>query len=200
MESLIYSRNMLKVVMISFYLSFCMFMLILQKTKEELEALQNENEEEVSEVDNPYKVYLKAVMLMLVGAILAGIFADPLVDAVDNFSDATSIPSFFISCILMPLATNSSEGVAAFTFASRKKKRTASLVYSQVIPSSFCIYIFLFDSRAGIRCVFLCALNSKCIFDVSLTEKTFFQLKAMCTSLLTDHSLDFMSLFDGSLY
>lgn len=118
------------------------------KTKEELEALQNENEEEVSEVDNPYKIYLKAVMLMLGGAILAGIFADPLVDAVDNFSDATSIPSFFISFIIMPLATNSSEGVSAIIFASRKKKRTASLTYSEIygavtMNNTLCLGVFL---------------------------------------------------------
>jgi len=71
-------------------------------------------------------------MLMLGGVILAGIFADPLVDAVDNFSDATNIPSFFISFIIMPLATNSSVGVAAFTFVRQKKKRAASLTYSQI--------------------------------------------------------------------
>lgn len=118
------------------------------KTKEELEALQNNNEEEVAEVDNPYKVYLKAVMLMLGGAILAGIFADPLVDAVDNFSDATSIPSFFISFIIMPFATNSSEGVSALIFASRKKKRTASLTYSEIygavtMNNTLCLGVFL---------------------------------------------------------
>jgi len=118
------------------------------RTKEEIEALEHGNEEEVVQVENPHKIYLKAVMLMLGGAIIAGIFADPLVDAVDNFSDATSIPSFFISFIIMPLATNSSEGVSALIFASRKKKRTASLTYSEIygavtMNNTLCLGVFL---------------------------------------------------------
>ncbi|KAH9309166.1 hypothetical protein KI387_037077 [Taxus chinensis] len=102
------------------------------KNKEELDNLADQDEEEETVVDSPHKVYLRAVLLMLGGAVIAGVFADPLVDAVDNFSDATNIPSFFISFIVMPLATNSSEGVSALIFASRKKKRTASLTYSEV--------------------------------------------------------------------
>ncbi|XP_057816210.2 sodium/calcium exchanger NCL2 isoform X2 [Cryptomeria japonica] len=98
--------------------------------------------------DNPYQFYLKAVSLMLGGAVIAGIFADPFVDAVDNFSDATSIPSFFISFIAMPLATNSSEGVSALIFASRKKTQTASLTYSEIygavtMNNTLCLGIFL---------------------------------------------------------
>nr|ADE75754.1 unknown [Picea sitchensis] len=118
------------------------------RSKEEVEALENADEEDVTEVDNRKKIYLKAVMLMLGGAIIAGIFADPLVAAVDNFSDATSIPSFFISFIIMPLATNSSEGVSALIFASRKKKRTASLTFSEIygavtMNNTLCLGVFL---------------------------------------------------------
>uniref|UniRef100_A0A0D6QRC5 EF-hand domain-containing protein n=2 Tax=Araucaria cunninghamii TaxID=56994 RepID=A0A0D6QRC5_ARACU len=118
------------------------------RTIEELDFLQKEEEEELIEVDSPHKVYLKAVLLMLGGAILAGIFADPLVDAVDNFSDATNIPSFFISFIVMPLATNSSEGVSALIFASHKSKRTASLTYSEIygavtMNNTLCLGVFL---------------------------------------------------------
>eukprot|EP01018_Ginkgo_biloba_P000152 Gb_27008 [translate_table: standard] len=118
------------------------------KTKEELDNLENGTHEKENDVDNPFKVYLKAVLLMLGGAVLAGIFADPLVDAVDNFSDATSIPSFFISFIVMPLATNSSEGVSALIFASRKRMRTASLTYSEIygavtMNNTLCLGVFL---------------------------------------------------------
>lgn len=112
--------------------------------RDELDNLLPED----TKVDNPYQFYLKAVSLMLGGAVLAGIFADPFVDAVDNFSDATSIPSFFISFIAMPLATNSSEGVSALIFASRKKTQTASLTYSEIygavtMNNTLCLGIFL---------------------------------------------------------
>ena len=59
-------------------------------------------------------------------------FADPLVDAVENFSDATSIPAFFISFIVLPLATSSRDAVSAITFASRAKRAAASFTFSEV--------------------------------------------------------------------
>ncbi|CAL9126282.1 unnamed protein product [Musa textilis] len=64
-------------------------------------------DEVVESVYNPIWICFKAILLLLLGTALAAIFADPLVDAVDNFSIATSIPSFFMSFIAMPLATNS---------------------------------------------------------------------------------------------
>ena len=81
---------------------------------------------------------IKAVLLLLLGTVIAAVFADPLVDVVDNFSDATNIPAFFISFIALPLATNSSEAVSAIIFASRDKRRTASLTFSEV-----CFFLFL---------------------------------------------------------
>jgi Ca2+/H+ antiporter len=87
---------------------------------------------------------IKAVLLLFLGTIIAAAFADPLVDAVDNFSDATSIPAFFISFIVLPLATNSSEAVSAIIFASRRKRTTASLTFSEVcfsFPSPYSSYL-----------------------------------------------------------
>ncbi|KAG5254767.1 sodium/calcium exchanger family protein [Salix suchowensis] len=90
----------------------------------------------------------EAAMMLLAGAVIAAAFADPLVDAVDNFSDATSIPTFFISFIALPLATNSSEAVSAIIFASRKKVKTASLTFSEIygavtMNNVLCLSVFL---------------------------------------------------------
>ncbi|CAL5393533.1 unnamed protein product [Camellia sinensis] len=84
-------------------------------------------------VENPKWTSLKAVLMLVVGTVIAAVFADPLVDAVDNFSDAISIPSFFISFTALPLATSSSEAVSGIIFASRKRTRSASLTFSQFI-------------------------------------------------------------------
>ncbi|XP_047334606.1 sodium/calcium exchanger NCL-like [Impatiens glandulifera] len=91
---------------------------------------------------------VKAVLLLLLGTAIAAAFADPLVDAVDNFSDATSIPTFFISFIALPLATNSSEAVSAIIFASRKKQASASLTFSELygavtMNNVLCLSVFL---------------------------------------------------------
>ncbi|PQP93846.1 hypothetical protein Pyn_37198 [Prunus yedoensis var. nudiflora] len=86
-------------------------------------------------VENPKWTTFKAVLMLLVGTLIAAAFADPLIDVVDNFSSATSIPTFFISFVALPLAT-SCEAVSAIMFASRKKKRTASLTFSQLYGSA----------------------------------------------------------------
>lgn len=112
---------------------------LLQQTKREHNLLEEQSDEIVEVVENPRWTSFKAVMLLVLGSAIAAVFADPLVDAVDNFSSATSIPAFFISFIALPLATNSSEAVSAIIFASRKKFRSASLTFSEVLcfPSCF---------------------------------------------------------------
>jgi Ca2+/Na+ antiporter len=103
-----------------------------QRTRQEHNELVDQADEAMESVENPGWCIAKAVGFLLLGAAIAAAFADPLVDAVHNFSDATHIPSFFISFIALPLATNSSEAVSAIIFASRKKQRTSSLTFSEV--------------------------------------------------------------------
>ncbi|KAJ3693887.1 hypothetical protein LUZ60_009367 [Juncus effusus] len=119
------------------------------KNREERKSLLAEGSDEVVEsVENPGMMITKAVLLLILGTAMAAVFADPLVDAVDNFSVATSIPSFFISFVALPLATNSSEAVSALIFASRKKQRTSSLTFSEIyggvtMNNTLCLAVFL---------------------------------------------------------
>ncbi|KAL2553131.1 sodium/calcium exchanger family protein/calcium-binding EF hand family protein [Forsythia ovata] len=89
------------------------------------------NQSDAIIVENARLTTLKAVLLLLLGTIIAVVFSYPLVDAVDNFSNATNIPSFFTSFIMLPLATRSSKPVSAIIFASQKKLRSASLTLSE---------------------------------------------------------------------
>ncbi|KAL5212000.1 hypothetical protein ABZP36_022847 [Zizania latifolia] len=119
-----------------------------ERTRDEHNLLLDKDEEDGEAVGNPSWICIKAILLLLLGAAMAAAFADPLVDAVHNFSNATHIPSFFISFIAMPLATNSSEAVSAIIFASRKKKRTLSLTFSEVyggvtMNNTLCLAVFL---------------------------------------------------------
>ncbi|KAM5586191.1 sodium/calcium exchanger NCL [Rosa sericea] len=122
-----------------------------EQTKKEHDLIvgeEDQSDEIVEGVDNPKKTSIKAGLMLLAGTLIAAAFADPLVDAVDNFSDATSIPTFFISFIALPLATNSSEAVSAIIFASRKKKRSASLTFSELygavtMNNVLCLSVFL---------------------------------------------------------
>ncbi|XP_030549701.2 sodium/calcium exchanger NCL-like [Rhodamnia argentea] len=121
-----------------------------QQAKEEHEQLlgADPSDEVVEGVENAKMTSLKAVGFMVLGTVIAAAFADPLVDAVDNFSDATGIPTFFISFIALPLATNASEAVSAIIFASRKKQRTSSLTFSELYGAAtmnnlLCLAVFL---------------------------------------------------------
>ncbi|XP_028807819.1 sodium/calcium exchanger NCL-like [Neltuma alba] len=106
-----------------------------QKTIEEQDMLLGcQSDETMGNMKNPGWNTLKAVLMLLLGTVIAAVFADPLVDAVDNFSTATSIPSFFVSFLILPFAS-SSEIVSGLIFASRKKIRTASLAYSEIYGS-----------------------------------------------------------------
>ncbi|GLT55679.1 hypothetical protein SLA2020_287790 [Shorea laevis] len=102
----------------------------------------------VGDVENPRWTSFKAVLMLLLGTLIAAAFADPLVDAVDNFSDATRIPLFFISFIALPFATNASETVSVIISASRKKQKTASLAFSELygavtMNNLLCLSVFL---------------------------------------------------------
>ncbi|XP_040989759.1 sodium/calcium exchanger NCL-like [Juglans microcarpa x Juglans regia] len=121
-----------------------------EETKREHDLLDvgDQSDEVVEEDGGSRWTSIKAVLLLLLGTIIAAAFADPLVDAVDNFSDATSIPAFFISFIALPLATNSSEAVSAIIFASRDKRKTASLTFSELYGAAtmnnvLCLSVFL---------------------------------------------------------
>ncbi|KAL6629413.1 hypothetical protein ACP70R_029178 [Stipagrostis hirtigluma subsp. patula] len=119
-----------------------------KRTGDEHNVLLDKDDEDGEAIENPTWTSLKAILLLLLGTAMAAAFADPLVDAVHNFSSATSIPSFFISFIAMPLATNSSEAVSAIIFASRKKQRTLSLTFSEIyggvtMNNTLCLAVFL---------------------------------------------------------
>ncbi|XP_071723661.1 sodium/calcium exchanger NCL-like [Rutidosis leptorrhynchoides] len=120
----------------------------LQQTKREHELLGEDGDDEGGGIANPRRNSLKAVLFLLLGTIIAAAISDPLVDAVNGFSKATRIPSFFISFIALPFATNSSEAVSAIIFSSRKKITTSSLTFSELYGAAtmnnlLCLSVFL---------------------------------------------------------
>ncbi|KAK2665835.1 hypothetical protein Ddye_004409 [Dipteronia dyeriana] len=106
-----------------------------QEATTEQDLLGDHNDDEATlSVQNPKWKISKAGLMLLIGTVIAAVCSDPLVDAVANFSTASSIPSFFVSFIILPFVT-SSEVVSTLSFASHKKLRTASLTYSEIYGS-----------------------------------------------------------------
>nr|XP_023896594.1 sodium/calcium exchanger NCL-like [Quercus suber] len=102
------------------------------ETKREHDLLDVSGSAEVKGVEKSERSIIKAVLLLLLGTIIAAAFADPLVDTTDNFADATGFPAFFISFIVLPLATSSRDTVSAIRLASQDKRHTASLSFSEI--------------------------------------------------------------------
>eukprot|EP00854_Cymbomonas_tetramitiformis_P006151 gene6151-7376_t len=72
------------------------------------------------------------LLQVLLGVLTVSIFSEPMVDAVDGFSNSMGLPTFYVSFILTPFASNASELVSSLKFAAKKKKKNISLTYSQI--------------------------------------------------------------------
>ena len=113
-----------------------------------LQAANREHEllgvqsDEVAKIKNPKWSASKAVLMLLLGSLIAATFADSLINAVGNFSTDTNIPSFLVSFTVLPFAI-SSEAVAALMFASQNKMRI-SLTFSKVCLSPCTLNVVTF--------------------------------------------------------
>lgn len=104
----------------------------MQQTRKERDLLGDSSDDDDDRgIKNPRWNAFKAVMMLLSGTAAVCLFANPLVDAVNNFSSATRVPTFFVSFVVLPFAS-CSEGVSALIFIRNKKHKTASLTFSQV--------------------------------------------------------------------
>ncbi|KAJ7298459.1 hypothetical protein O6H91_Y577200 [Diphasiastrum complanatum] len=113
-----------------------------------LEDPDDEEEDEPAHQLSKVQIVAHAILLIVGGTLLAAVFADPLVDAIDNFSKASGIPNFFISFVATPLATTSSEAISSLMFATRRRKRYISMTCSQIygavaMNNTLCLGIFL---------------------------------------------------------
>ncbi|KAI3948007.1 hypothetical protein MKW92_019997 [Papaver armeniacum] len=88
-------------------------------------------------IENKAKAACKAALLLILGISLLSLLAEPLVEVVQNFSNSANIPSFFVSFVLLPVATNTRRAVTAISSASRKNPRTTSLTISEIYASVF---------------------------------------------------------------
>ncbi|KAJ3679700.1 hypothetical protein LUZ60_017711 [Juncus effusus] len=117
------------------------------KSRNKHQMLTEASDEVVESAENIKWMLTKALFLVVLGTFMAAVFSNPLVNTTTDFSTATSIPSFFISFIVLPFA-NSSDTISCITFASRKKKRMASLTFSQIyggvtMRNTLCLAVFL---------------------------------------------------------
>ncbi|XP_048321137.2 sodium/calcium exchanger NCL2 [Ziziphus jujuba] len=123
---------------------------IFQKTWEEIDKVVDNEEKKNGGVDNSIWGWLKAIMYIVAGICMLAVLAEPLIESVQNFSKAAGINSFFVSFVLVPLATNARAATSAITAATHKTPRTTSLTFSEIYGGVFMNNILGFSVLLGI--------------------------------------------------
>lgn len=88
-------------------------------------------------IDRSSLAWAKAIALVLVGVVMLGLLAEPLIRSVRDFSSAANLPSFFVAFVFVPLATNARLAVSAISEARKKKMHTNSLTLSEIYGTAF---------------------------------------------------------------
>ncbi|XP_071730123.1 sodium/calcium exchanger NCL2-like isoform X2 [Rutidosis leptorrhynchoides] len=117
----------------------------LERWLTELKKRQNDNitKKELVEAEAKAKAKVKknekykALILLFVGIGILTVLAEPLVESVRNFSESVNIEPFFVSFILVPLATNARSAIAAIRAAHQQRYYTASLTFSEIYHKVF---------------------------------------------------------------
>lgn len=120
-------------------------------------AEDDEEEEEVpedlaelSEEEQQKKIKMRSVWMMSFGTCLVLIFSDPLVECFNHWgNNVFGISPFYVSFILAPLASNASELLAAYNYASKKTMKSittslSTLLGAACMNNTFCLAIFFF--------------------------------------------------------
>ncbi len=125
------------------------------KPPAEVDAVKGSDAEEVPEDlkhadlhTERRRILLRVFLKMIVGTALVQIFSDPMVSVMNEMRKRTGIPAFYISFALAPLASNASEVIAAYSYATRKTRRTVTISFSTllgtaILNNTFVLAIFM---------------------------------------------------------
>ncbi|PWA92809.1 sodium/calcium exchanger membrane region, Calcium binding protein 2 [Artemisia annua] len=79
----------------------------------------------------------KAIALLVLGILMLTVLVEPLTQSVRIFSESMKIAPFYVSFILVPLATNARTAIAAIIAAKQKRHYITSLTFSQIYHKVF---------------------------------------------------------------
>nr|XP_043620105.1 sodium/calcium exchanger NCL2-like [Erigeron canadensis] len=128
---------------------------LLNKSSEQLTTPETPRPEDVyqkpwekwasDDVDKSVWAWTQAIMLLVLGIAMLALLAEPLIHSVQKVSNSATIPSFFVSFVLVPLATNARAAVSAIQTASQRKERTTSLTFSEIYDGVFMNNVLCFS-------------------------------------------------------
>lgn len=106
-------------------------------------AGEEEDEEQVpDELRHPdprtqiRNVMKRAFLMMFFGTALVIVFSDPMVSLLSDIGARLGIPAFYVSFLLAPLASNASEVLAAYSYATKKTRKTVTISFSTLLGAA----------------------------------------------------------------
>lgn len=72
----------------------------------------------------------RAFAMILLGAVLVGVFSDPVVDVLQEIAIRLNVSSFYVSFVLAPLASNAMEVISSIYFAAKKTRKSITISIS----------------------------------------------------------------------
>jgi len=74
------------------------------------------------------QLIFKAIRYIIYGTIFCGVFSEPLVGVINEFSTKIDISPFYVSFVVSPIALNMREVIASFSYAKKKTTNSISLL------------------------------------------------------------------------
>jgi hypothetical protein len=89
----------------------------------------------------------RALWMMGLGTGIVVFVSDPFVDCLTAWGDRLGIPTFYISFVVAPFASNASELLSAYAYAAKKTKTSittslSTLIGAACMNNTFCLAIF----------------------------------------------------------
>ena len=90
----------------------------------------------------------RAFAMLTIGTALVLLFSDPMVEVLSETANRIGIPSFYVSFILAPLASNASEVIASTYYAQKKTSKSITISLTALegaasMNNTFCLSIFM---------------------------------------------------------
>merc|ERR1711918_340793 len=85
--------------------------------------------------------------MMALGTFIVVVVSDPFVDVLGEWGERLNIDGFFVAFIVAPFASNASELLSAYQYASKKSKKAlttslSTLIGAACMNNTFCLAIF----------------------------------------------------------
>lgn len=96
------------------------------------------------------ELIMRAMFQLFLGTLICCIFSDPMVSVIGVFSNTIKVPSFYISFIVTPIASNAAEIYSSLIFAKKKTQEGISMGFSALYGAA-CM------NNTFVLCIF-CAL------------------------------------------